>query len=167
VKITTITVTVTVTTWDNNTGIAAYVQNRLKESAHPPLASSRPLQGLCLDAYILGTGSLVAVTAVCKQGDGQAHFITLRRQYSLVGGGLLGRQERDETLLVGPLVESSSRRRYQMDFECADDDRTSTSSISPSLTVLYATPLCGPCSLLPPFQVNWLLIVCIALSIVQ
>jgi hypothetical protein len=158
---------------NDNSGIAAYVQNRLKESAHPTACIFHVVFKACaLTLYIfgywfVGNGSSNSQ----KQGDGQAHFITLTvASILLLAADFWVVKNVTGRLLVGlrwwNQVHDDDTKWI---FECADDNRV-VNKFDQSIfwTVLYATPVIWALLFITgllKFQVNWLLIVCIALCL--
>jgi hypothetical protein len=153
---------------DDNKGVAAYLQNRLAESSHPTACIFHCIfKAAALALYIFG-GWVVGSGTSSEQG---AHFITLTVSCILllaadfwVVKNVTGR------LLVGlrwwNQVHDDDTKWI---FECADDDRV-VNKFDQSIfwTVLYTTPVIwvGMFVLgMLKFQVNWLLIVCIALCL--
>ena len=159
---------------DNNTGIAAYVQNRLKESAHPTACIFHVLFKACaLTLYIFGYWFIGGSrnNSNSKPGDGQAHFITLTViSILLLAADFWVVKNVTGRLLVGlrwwNQVHDDDTKWI---FECADDNRV-VNKFDQSIfwTVLYATPVLWALLFITgllKFQVNWLLIVCIALCL--
>jgi hypothetical protein len=157
---------------NNNSGIAAYVQNRLKESAHPTACIFHVLFKACaLTLYIFGYWFIGSDSSNSRQGDGQAHFITLTvASILLLAADFWVVKNVTGRLLVGlrwwNQVHDDDTKWI---FECADDDRV-VNKFDQSIfwTVLYATPVIWALLFITgllKFQVHWLLIVCIALCL--
>jgi hypothetical protein len=149
---------------DNNIGIAAYVQNRLKESAHPTACIFHVLFKVCaLTPTFWVLVRWLAVTAVVSKVTVKRILLPSPSPVFSCWRRTLGRQERDGRCWWDRWWNQVHDDDTKWIFECADDDRV-VNKFDQSIfdrtvrdfarwALLFITGL----------LVNWLLIVCIAL----